>query len=434
MEASSTVAESNTAGNQRIHASDIPMAIKVIAFVFIFLGYFFYCWNWVVIDYVRPYLIDDLGMTLNQTALLYTAESFGAIIGSFATAWLATHYGQKNTLIGITLLNGGATIVNMMLEGFMPWLICRGILGLALGGYYVVAVSFMVTLCAQKYRSRLEALNASTFAISLMVMGSLGGVLGDEAWQTLMYLGGIPPVLIAIAMVVVVPNDRKVIGYGECKSTHNSDSARKGNWGEMFRNHYGKLTMMCLLIAGMNFAAYQFFAAFITTFLKSERGFDAAAIGIVVGAQGLGSFVGGLFWAHIADTMGRRVPLIGFVLAAICICLYFLAPANPYILAGIVCAYGFCVSTTYAWGVYFAEIFPPHLKPMGASLFHGGRIISMFAPSAVALVADASNLATGMMMAPALLIAAAVIWYKLPETLKETRAPGTGHSPVCQSA
>ena len=433
MEANTTAVESGQANLQLLHASDIPIAAKVVAFSFILMGYFFYCWNWVVIDYVRPYLVDDLGMTLNQTALLYSAESFGAIIGSFGTAWLASHYGQKNTLIVITLLNGSVTMINMMFEGFIPWVICRGILGLALGGYFVVAVSFMVLLCEQKYRGRLEAMHSSTFALSLTAMGTLGGVVGDQSWKTLMYMGGIPPLLIALAMFFLIPNDKKIIGYGESSSICTNISSRKASWGEMFRNHYAKLTILCLLLAGTNLAAYQFFAGFITTYLKTERGFDASALGFVVAAQGIGSFAGGFFWAHVADTVGRRTPLIGFVLAAILICFYFIAPANPYILAAIVCGYGFCVSCVYAWGVYFAEIFPPHLKSMGASLFHGGRIISLFAPSAVALIADATTLGTGMMLAPVILLVAAAIWYQLPETLKGSRGY-KGYIPLAEPA
>ena len=80
MEASTTAVESGQANLRISHASDIPISAKVVAFSFILMGYFFYCWNWVVIDYVRPYLVDDLGMTLNQTALLYSVESFGAIV------------------------------------------------------------------------------------------------------------------------------------------------------------------------------------------------------------------------------------------------------------------------------------------------------------------------------------------------------------------
>lgn len=406
--------------NDRIHVVDISLPVKISALLLIFLGYFFYCYNWVVIDYVRPYLVDSLGMTLQQTALLYTSESIGALLGSLITAWLATRYGQRNTLVLITALNGLATIINLWFDGFLPWMVMRFVIGLSLGGYFVVAVGFFVILCRPKFRSRLEAVNASTFSIAIMSLGMLGGILGDQSWRTLVWLGGFPPVLIAIAMLFLVPDDRKIIGYGEAKPTHYNKNVSQGSWSEMFSYHYGKLTIMCLLVAGMNFMAYQFFAAFITTFLKSERGFDAVAIGLVITAQGIGSFVGGLFWAYIADTFGRRVPLIGFILAAVFICLYFIAPANPYILAALVCGYGFTVSCTYAWGVYFAEIFPPHLKSMGASLFHGGRIISMFSPSIVALVADAYSLAVGMMMSPIILVLAAIVWYYLPETLSES--------------
>ena len=70
---------------------------------------------------------------------------------------------------------------------------------------------------------------------------------------------------------------------------------------------------------------------------------------------------------------------------------------------------------------------------MGASLFHGGRIISLFAPSAVALIADATTLGTGMMLAPVILLVAAAIWYQLPETLKGSRGY-KGYVPLAEPA
>ena len=119
--------------------------------------------------------------------------------------------------------------------------------------------------------------------------------------------------------------------------------------------------------------------------------------------------------------MGRRFNAIGFVLTAIFIGLYLLAPSSVVLLGVLGFAYGAALACTYSWVVYFSEIFPVHLRPMGAALFHGGRIISFFAPALVALIAESYGLTAGMALAPVAFIVGAVLWYRLPETLTGSR-------------
>ncbi len=40
------------------HMSEVPMIQRVAAYLAILVGYFFYCYNFVIIDYVRPYIVE----------------------------------------------------------------------------------------------------------------------------------------------------------------------------------------------------------------------------------------------------------------------------------------------------------------------------------------------------------------------------------------
>lgn len=404
-----------------IHARDIPLPRRVVAYLTIFVGYFFYCYNFVVLDYVRPYLVEDYGLTLKETALFYSALSLGAISGAIAVAWIASNVGKKKTLIVITLINGLGTIVNMMFTDFWGWMIMRFVIGISLGGYMVAAVSTMVCLFPQKYCARLQAVNACTFSVAVIALGALGALLGDARWETLLWIGGIPPLVAAALMMFFVPDDTKIISFGEDESADAGSRRRRGSWVEMFSGGYARFTIICAVIAGLNFMGYQFFSGFVTTYLREIREFGAESMGMLVSAQGLGSFIGGLSWGFIADRLGRRFNAIGFVFTALFICLYFIAPSSVLILGGLGFAYGFALACTYSWGVYFAEIFPPHLRPMGASLFHAGRVFSLFAPVITAQIAEHYSLITGMALAPVAFLLAAGLWYLLPETLPQSR-------------
>lgn len=404
----------------RIHMSEIAMSKRVIAYITILVGYFFYCYNFSVIDYVRPFLVENYGMTMEQTALFYTAQSIGALIGAFACAWFAENIGRKKTLIVITLINGICTIINMKFQSFEIWMAMRFVIGISLGGYYTVAVSTMVGLFKPKVRGKVVATASILFPIATIVMANLGGIVGTDGWETLMWIGGIPPIIAAVCMVFFVADDRKVLPFGSSEKVEKNTNTqvKKGTWGEMFSKKYARFTICCILLSGLNFMGYQFFNGFVTVYLKDVRMFDLATMGILISAASSGQLIGGYVWGVLADKFGRKINAFGFILSAVMLCLYFVAPTNVVLLSVLGFLYGVGLNSASIWGGYFTEMFPEHLRSMGASLFHGGRIISLFAPSIVVFVGNMASLQVAMWGAPIIFAVAALIWFTLPETLK----------------
>ncbi|MDU1910108.1 MFS transporter [Fusobacterium sp.] len=405
--------------NKTIHMSELSLFKRITAYLVILIGYFFYCYNFSVIDYVRPFLVEFYGMTLNQTALFYTAQSLGALIGAFTCAWFAENFGRKKPLIIITLLNGVGTLINMGTASFPIWMIMRFIIGISLGGYFTVAVSIMVGLFTGKVRAKVAAIASSTFSIALMVMGTYAAFLGEKHWEMILAAGGIAPVVSAILMIFFVPDEKKVIPFGK-EENNNSETIReikKGTWGEMFSSKYIRFTISCMLLSGLNFIGYQFFSGFVTVYLREVRLFDATTMGFIFTATSTGSWLGAYFWGTFADKFGRKFAGVGFILSSLMICCYFIAPTNARILSLFGFLYGLGLSSSAIWGGYFTELFPDHLRSMGASLFHAGRIIALFAPSIVVWVRSISNLQTAMWGAPIIFTIAGFIWLSLPETL-----------------
>ncbi|MEG7557222.1 MFS transporter [Vibrio cholerae] len=411
------------------HMSEVPMIQRVAAYLAILVGYFFYCYNFVIIDYVRPYIVEAYdGISLSDTAQFYTWQSVGALIGALSCAWFAGHFGKKYTLITITALNGGATIVNMMFTDYATWAAMRFIIGLSLGGYFTVAVSLMIGLFTPTVRGKLTAFASSMFSVALMVMGAYAAFISsiDAPWESLMWVGGIPPLAAAFAMVFVLPSDKNVIAYGEEDSSANTGQntlAKKGSWGEMLSKPYRLLTITCLLLAGLNFYGFQFFSGFVTTYLKEVRQFDGATIGVIFSISAFGSLFGAWVWGAVADKFGRKVNAFGFILAGIMASIFFIAPSDLMIgslnmLAILGLIYNFGLSSSAVWGGYFSELFPAHLRSYGAALFHGGRIIGMWAPMVLIFIKERTDLQTAMWGSPIVWIVAGLLWLSLPETLK----------------
>ncbi|MGY3852280.1 MFS transporter [Aeromonas aquatilis] len=410
--------------------SEVPLLQRIAAYLAILVGYFFYCYNFVIIDYVRPYIVEQYqGITLADTAEFYTWQSVGALIGALTCAWVATQLGKKSTLIAITALNGGATIINMMFTDYTSWALMRFIIGISLGGYFTVAVSLMIGLFPPSVRGKLTAFASSMFSVALMAMGVYAAFISsiNAPWESLMWVGGIPPLAAALVMIFILPSDKSVIAYGEEREKNNDGHAdepqRKGTWGEMFSKPYRMITVTCLMLAGLNFYGYQFFSGFVTTYLKEVRQFDGATIGIIFSISAFGSLFGAWVWGYVADRFGRKVNAFGFILAGLMASAFFVAPSdmsigglNMLALLGLI--YNFGLSASAVWGGYFSELFPAHLRSFGAALFHGGRIIGMWAPVVLIFIKERTDLATAMWGSPIIWLIAALLWLSLPETLK----------------
>ena len=401
-------------------ADDLRLPEQFIIYAVMLIASLAYNYSFILIDYIRPFLVRDAGMTLSQTALLYSAQAAGVIIGSFLTPSLVARWGSKAVLIGCSLILSACTFANEAMIGVWPWGVTRGIVGIALPGCYIASITMLANVFPPRLRGRLLSINMAMFSISLMTFGFLGSMLGDDGWRTLVRIAAILPLSVALATLLFLPDDRKFQVYGN-DETSGESNAERGAWREMIAGGRARITIACIVIAGLNFSAYQFYSGFITTYLFNVRQFSSEMIGMIVAVDGVGTLAGTVIWGIVADRYGRKYNLLGFVLAAICVAAFLIAPTVLPLLIAIELAYAIGLSCTNCWAAYFAELFPVRLRPMGTSLFHGGHVISLFAPLAVTAVAAHAPLAVGMALAPLSFIVAASIWARLPETLHSGR-------------
>ncbi len=412
------IAESGVPTTTLRNAADLGRGERAAIFALLIFASLAYNYNFILIDYIRPFLIRSMGMTLQQTALLYSAQASGVIVGAFTTPLLVARLGGRASLMTMAGCLGVLTGLNLLVGGFEGWAAIRFFAGIGLSGCYVSSTTLLVNLFPPRLRGRLMAVSMAMFNIAQITAGVLIAGLGEGGWRWLIVLGAISPALIAVGSRLILPDDRRLAVYG----AKHMEVERRGAWTEMARGRRLWLTLACLLLAGLNFSAYQFYSGFITTYLLNVRHLGAELTGMFVVIDGVGGLIGSFLFGWVADRIGRKACAIGFVFAAGLAGAVLIAPANPFLLALLELGYAVSLPCTVAWGAMFAELFPVRLRPMGTSLFHGGHIISIGAPLLVALVAAHASLAVGMALAPAAFLVAAAVWFNLPETLPRSRA------------
>ena len=402
-------------------AEDIPLARRVIAFMFLMVFDFYYGWAWNTVDVLRPDIRAALDLTLRQAALMYTAQSTGALVGAVVIGQVADRLGRRNTLFAIMVGYGLSLLASAFVGSLAPLLAHRFVLGIFLGGVFPVAVSIYTALFDRRLCGRLAGFYNGTFNGSIVVLGFVVSTLGVTDWRTLLWLGALPPLALAPLVFLLVPNDRRTVPFGV---TDLPPPATRLPVAELFAPSMRRRTLLIALMVGMNFFAYQAFAGWQTTYLQDGMGFSSAQAKGLLAWQFAATILGGFIWGWVADRHGRRVNAIGFVGATVTVALYLGIGHTSTQLRTIGICFGLMLPASVIWGPWIAELYPAHLRSTAASIFNWGRIISLFSPPLTAAVAERFGLTAAMSLGAGAWFAAALVWRRLPETLDRARPEG----------
>lgn len=403
-----------------MRAEDIPAPRRWFAFTFLMLAEFFYGWSWNTVDVLRPQIRESLGLTLTEAGATYTAQSIGALIGAIILSQVADKFGRRHTLFfviaGFAIFGGLGTFVS----SYPALLAQRFGLGFFLGAIFPVLIATYMSLFPSTMRGKLASIGQGTYNLSVIALGQAYRIFGESGdWHTLLWVGAIPPLILAPLVFVCLPDDRNLRPWGAEAAP---EKTAKLPIFELFQPTLVRRTFLLFLLVGLNFFAYQAFAGWVTTYLKDVKGYNADIIGDVVSWQFIGAVLGGFFWGWFSDRYGRRLSGIGFFIGGASVVLYLTVLQDPWSLKLGGALWGFMITASVAWGPWMSELFPAHLRSTAMSIFNWGRIISMTAPLITGAVADAFGLASAMLLSAVGFVLAGVVWLMLPETVRRKSA------------
>lgn len=390
---------------------DLPLSRRLTAFGFLLIAEFFYGWAWNTVDVLRPFLRQSLGLSLTQAGSAYSAQGAGALLGAITIGQLADRLGRRTMLVVVMAGYGLLLIAGVFVSTYAQLLLQRFALGLFLGGSFPVVVGIYVDLFQPNLRGKLASAINTTFSSAIILLGIAFGHLGSHNWKLLLWFGGVPPVLLAGLAYLAIP---------EIRLNPLPRIARtKIPLAELFIPALRRQTLLLAALTGLNFFSYQAFSGWITTYLQSTRMLPLADIGHLVSSQFAGNILGGFLWGWAGDRYGRRFGALGFFLASAAIVAYLTVPTVFLLLLSLGFVYGFSLSASVTWGPWLAELYPPHLKSTASSIFNWGRLISFFSPLITGTLAAHVGLRASMMVSSFTFACAALIWRKLPETLRQ---------------
>ncbi len=352
--------------------------------------------------------------------LAVTVTLLSSAVGGWLAGYLSDRIGRVRTLQITILWFSLFTLLCAFAQDFTQLMIFRALLGLGFGGEWTAGAVLMGEAIRAHYRGRAVGSVQSGWAIGWGLAVLLQAVLftvfpQEQAWRWMFGLGALPALLVLYL--------RRYVEEPAVAASARQASVKAGTqpsiW-EIFSPGILKITVLTALFSAGAQGGYYAVTAWLPTFLRAERGLT------VVGSTGylatliIGSFVGYLVGAWLADRLGRRKLFFVFSIGAILLVFaYTQLPISNAVMWFLGFPLGFFASGYYSGiGAFFTELFPTRVRGSGQGFaFNFGRALGAVFPTLVGYLSATMTLAQAIAVfaiaAYGLLFVAALL---LPET------------------
>ena len=173
-----------------------------LCFLLVFLDGF----DLTVIGVALPKIAEHLNSKPAALGLALSAGQLGPMLGAITLGMFADRWGRKLTLILSAVIFGVFTFMTAYITTVEQLALYRFLAGIGLGGAIPNALAFGTEYAPSKMRATL-----ATTMFAGMPVGSAGAgisasyLLPHFGWQSVFYVGGIAPIVIALAVFFCLP-------------------------------------------------------------------------------------------------------------------------------------------------------------------------------------------------------------------------------------
>jgi MFS transporter, AAHS family, 4-hydroxybenzoate transporter len=168
------------------------------------------------IAFAAPHLIQEWHIAPKQLGLVLSASNFGVLFGSQIFGWVGDRYGRKTSLVICNLLFGVLTFAAAYSTNLteMTWL--RFFAGLGIGGVIPNVVAINAESAPRNLRATLAIIATGLVPIGGAFAGfASAGLVPQYGWQILFEIGGVVPIVIALAAIFGMPESIKYMTLHE---------------------------------------------------------------------------------------------------------------------------------------------------------------------------------------------------------------------------
>jgi AAHS family 4-hydroxybenzoate transporter-like MFS transporter len=338
----------------------------------------------------------DLGPVLS-------ASLVGILFGSAIFGWIGDRYGRKPALIGALLWFGIFTLIAAWATNLeqMSWL--RLLAGLGIGGVIPNVVAINIESGPSRTRATLALIAVGCVPLGGAIPGVVTATLVPSyGWQILFLIGGIVPIIVALAAMVGMPESIKFMALHEshrrklvtvltamspgltvaadARFIIEDERQFAGfNPSYLFRDGLALITPLLWLLFGLNLMGFFFLSSWMPTLLTAAH-LPPATAALAGAAMQIGGTVGALLLCRWLDRRRFFAITLLFVIAVPVVgSIGFMVGSVPSLLIVAFLA-GFCVlGIQTGINVAGALVYPTSLRANGSGWELGvGRLGSIF--------------------------------------------------------
>jgi len=288
-----------------------------------------------ILPVLFPAFMGELGLTYEDLGNLVGILAVFWGISAFAMGFLSDRVGRRKVLIPAVIVFSLMSAFSGMAGGLVSLLVIRAIMGLAEGPVASTGVAVAVEASHPKRRG----MNNGIFQCMISLFGNaIGPIIATQLllvtdWRTVFMLVGIPGLIMAAVMFVLVR-----------EPAHHATGGTpipRTRFVDLFRHRNVPLAMLTLMCAmGGVFVMGAMMPNYLTDYLH----LSIQDMGFVTSAIGFGGCIGQFAMPTISDFIGRKLAtLASYILAAVFTYLFTQAGADSL--------------STLFWLLFFAALF-----------------------------------------------------------------------------
>lgn len=162
------------------------------------------------IAFAAPALVKSFGVAPSALGPVFSASLAGILFGSAAFGWVGDRFGRRAALISSMLVFGVFTLMAAYATSLEAMFWLRLLAGVGIGGVIPNIVAINVESAPSSLRATLALVAVGCVPVGGAIPGFVAATLVPRyGWQILFFIGGIAPIVVALAALIGMPESIK---------------------------------------------------------------------------------------------------------------------------------------------------------------------------------------------------------------------------------
>ena len=348
-----------------------------------------------IYTFTIPALIALWQITKAQAGLLATSALVISAFGGWIAGMLADRVGRARLLMIMVAWFAFFTFLSGLTNSFEQLLVVRGFQGFGFGGEWAAGSVLIGEAIRGADRGKAVGTVQSAWAwgwgAAAILATIIFQVLPQEiAWRVLFFVGILPALLVFYIRTNV--SDPAVFKEAAQAPTRRSAF-------DIFGRQLLPITVLGAALTTGAQGGYYAITTFLPTFLRGERHLTVLGSGGYLAVIIVGSWIGYIVSAYLADAVGRRKNFFIFAIGSLVIAVaYTQAEISDSLMLVLGFPLGFFASGIFSGlGPVLTELFPTSVRGTGQGFcYNFGRGIGAFFPTLVGLLSAKVTLGTAI--------------------------------------